>query len=159
MKFGKETTITAGGKSFRLARFETRHEPVIVAWAAAKLPDPLTAIKDRLHEFPPAVQRLIVSEAVSQVGRKRSMADPAIQDVLATVEGVEHVATVLLRECHPELSEDDALSFIRLFVQEHGWQALELAIVQTEGRQPLTRQEAQEQVLTEAGLLEKKTGQ
>jgi hypothetical protein len=51
-------------KTYKLADFDQKMAAELVAWSKTKLPDPLDDIKDRIKEFPPRLQELMVREAM-----------------------------------------------------------------------------------------------
>jgi len=95
--------IIVKGKTYKLRPFDPAMLGKMVKWASARLPDPLAVIKDKLKDFSPALQEVMVREAMREARTPKTLTDPAIQAELLSEEGLLFQLTLTFGDDVPDL--------------------------------------------------------
>jgi hypothetical protein len=117
---GTEPIIEVGGKTYKLSRFTRGILRQFMDWAEKQLGDPLDAIKHKLDGFSPAIQELLVRDAVNASKHRRNIQSPEIQALMQTEEGGIRLLTLLFNKHHPELTEAQVGELFDQCLIEHG---------------------------------------
>lgn len=155
---GREAIIEVGEKTYRLARFDRDVLERFIDWADTKLPNPLALLKDQLSDFPPAIQEMMVREAMHRASLKRSYNSPDVQSLLHSPIGGYKVFHLLLYKHHPELTERESRDIYDDASREHGVNYIPNKIAVAEGQMPIPESAVEKQVMVEAGVLAEKKG-
>lgn len=150
---GTEVEITVGGKKYKLSRFSRKIVKQFIDWAQTVLPDPLTLVKDKLKDFPPNVQEIIVKDALANARMRRSVNNPEIQALMTTPEGGMKLLSLMFQAHHPNLTDAEVEAIYEQIGLEYGEGYLESKLVQAAGEMPVDDAEAERQVMQEAGLI------
>lgn len=102
---GSEQTITVGGQTYRLGRLRRKEWREFHDWAAPMLPNVLEILAGQIEKYPAALQPVMASEAVQMVNEPIERRTNALLD---TPSGWAKMVELLLREHHPDVTEDDA---------------------------------------------------
>jgi hypothetical protein len=155
---GREVTITVGEVKYTLSRFDRSILARFMHWANTKLPNPLDVIKDRIKDFPPDLQKVMVREAMDKATCLRSFESPEIQSLIQTVEGAAYLFYLLFQKHHPEVTEAHAEQIYQHCVEEHGEGWVEKQLSTAQGISPEAQSDIEKAYLERVGLLPEKKG-
>jgi|SRR5579883_106628 len=151
---GREVTLDIKGKTYRLGRYDLSILSKATKWAAARLPDPLSDLEGRLDKFPPAVQELLVKEAIERKQHRQEYNSPEIQGQIKSPEGAVYVFYLLFNKYHPEITEEQVGQLYLDSVEEHnGPEYLLEKVGQTFGQLPKSDSEGEREALQAVGAL------
>lgn len=100
----KESTITLGGKEYRLAKATVNRLDEFVEWCKTKLPNPIKAAGECIASFPKEYQDLLVRVAVAEGSSPLTINSPRVQALAGTPEGMVRIFHILLKPNHPEVT-------------------------------------------------------
>lgn len=130
---GLETTIHALGQSWTISRLELRITRDFRDWIKTQITDPL-AIGEKFFAMLPAeeqIARVKEAEAIKRDLQSFSLNCDLAKQFMATEEGAAKFLQLLLKQHHPEVTEEQAFSI----AMEAGPQ-LEKAIAAAQGKMP-----------------------
>lgn len=102
---GREQTITVDGKAYRLGRLRRKEWREFHEWGRSLLPNVLEVLAGSIEKYPANLQPLMASEAVQMVNEPIERRTSSLLD---TPSGWAKLVELLLREHHPDITEDDA---------------------------------------------------
>lgn len=129
---GRETTVEALGRTWRVGRWSRSVWEEFLAWARPRIPDPLEIASRHLDRFPPHMQEMLVRHACDRAADYLGASSPQVQQCLTSLEGSVHLLYLLLRRNHPEVTEDMAMDI----AVEAGAAEVKKAFDAAAGRQP-----------------------
>lgn len=153
---GIDTFIEVDNKKYKLSRFERKEHRKFLDWADKVIPDPFELIMGRLESFPPALQEILVKEALQYAKMRLTMLSPEVQNLLQTSEGGIKLLEVMLQRHHPELTTAEVENIYDRCQEEHGPDYLISKVAEVSGRLPVTETEAEREKYEELGLTPKK---
>jgi hypothetical protein len=133
---GKRTSFKLADTIYWLSRFERRLLREWFEWSESVLPNPILSVIDHLDDFPPEIAKKIGSDASRCARLRWSFSNPETWDFFNSVAGQTQALVLLLRDSHPELSQDVAESIIERARRELGDDHLTGLIHETMGRPP-----------------------
>lgn len=139
---GRETVIEALGKTWTLARYTRKILSDLLAWALARLPDPIEQAKKDIVGFPLEIQKDIVASAVERK-KARGLNDPEVQEQIGSLDGVAETLYLLLKPAHPDVTRDLAGDILdEVMGSAGGMDRLHRAIERCSGKVPAKEDEA-----------------
>lgn len=127
--FGKETTVQAHGRSWKLARLDLGVIRGFRDWVREQLGD-YGAVAERFIDKLPADKAMQLVKDVSEVEKQLrgfTLQCPIAQQYLATESGAAKLVHLLLVKHQPEATEDDAFAIVVELGQEELRKKLEEA--------------------------------
>lgn len=112
--------LTVNGTEYELSAFDAALAKQVLAWAESRLPNPLDLIKDRIAFFPPAVQEMMIRDAMDKARTPKSLDSAEVQAQIRTLEGIEYVLCLLFKRHHPQLTVEQIWGIHQAAVKEHG---------------------------------------
>src|SRR5947209_5027603 len=110
LDLGKETTVQAMGKTWRVGKLRLSVLEEFIAWIATQIPDPF----EGLEKIVPLLDR---QEALALIKEAKARKDalvckdighPIIQEFQQTVRGALHLFWLMLKEHQPDVTKDQA---------------------------------------------------
>ena len=113
-QFGKETTVTAGGKKYTLSRLERRIVEEFRDWVREQEGDPFAAAKELLPHLDPATAKQLIADADATKKQLRafSIGCPLAQKYLGTELGLAELVYLLLRDKQPDVTREEAFALV-----------------------------------------------
>ena len=105
---GREQTETVLGQTWTFGRWERRVWADLVAFARKTLPNPIEEAAKHLDKMPQVVGEFLVRGALEKAASYLGFNSPEMQSLLNSIEGGSHLAYLLLKPHHPDITEDDA---------------------------------------------------
>jgi hypothetical protein len=112
---GREQTFDALGRTYTLGRWTRAVWRGFVAWAKDQLPDPrvsagvfLAECLSRIPDDSTPERLLIVKLAIDKATGFVGMDSPEVAGLLNTMDGGVKLLELLLKQHHPDVTEDDA---------------------------------------------------
>lgn len=105
---GKETAVEVNGKTYTLSRMTRKILNEWLEWAEPQLVNPLDVVKGHLDGFTKEQQDLIIKEALKAARQRRDVTSPEVQGFMSTPAGMTHLVQLLLKDHHPDVTEDEA---------------------------------------------------
>lgn len=150
---GKETQITVGQKTYKLARLTRGIMHEFAEWAKSQIPNPLNVVAEKLPLFDkyPHLQDMMVKQAVKDSKTYGDVNSHEVQAIAGSMDGQIKMVTLLLKANHPEVTEDEAFEIAMQFSREEkdrkiNAQAKKLKQEQPELSEEDALQMAQEQI-------------
>lgn len=112
LRLGKVSEAQALGKTWKVSRLELRIVRAFRDWISDRVKRKFDRVDKYFDKLPPEEQvahQRLESATYDQLD-SFSITCPLAQDYLRTEEGMAHFAWLLLREHHPDVTEDEALS-------------------------------------------------
>lgn len=109
---GREQTIEALGRTWRLGRWTRSTWKELRDWALPLVPDPIEAVSRHLARMPKAAQEYAVKLALEAHQTFLAVGSPELQSILNSMEGSVRGMWLLLREHQPAATEDDAYALV-----------------------------------------------
>lgn len=127
---GREQTITVGEKAYRLSRLRRLEWNEFHKWAEKLLPNVLEILAAQIEKYPANLQPLMASQAVELVNEPVERRTNVLID---TPSGWAKLVELLLREHHPDITEDEAWD-VATEIKAEMWDIIHRAEGQTEGK-------------------------
>lgn len=105
---GREQTIEACGRVWRVSRWTRAVWAEWLAWARSVLPDPVEVALKHLDTIPPDLRDSWVRMALDRKLTFLSLGSPEVRTLLTSLEGTVRVLWILLKKYQPDATEDDA---------------------------------------------------
>ena len=114
--------LMIGGACYRLASFDEGLALDQVAWARKQLGDPLAECAAALKDFPEALHRTLLDDALAEKKRRATLADdsPEIQALLRSAAGYERLVLAIYQRHQPHLGEDQVWQLHAAARAQHG---------------------------------------
>lgn len=103
---GRESSLPALGKTWRVGRWTRAIWDGFVEWAKPRIKDPLEVAQKHLDRFPPGLQSIMVQHALELSSGHLALNGGPVQGLLATLDGSAYLLYLLLKQHHPEMTED-----------------------------------------------------
>ena len=130
-QLGKETLITALGRTWTIGRWTISVWDRLLEWAKPRLPDPFQGLDKLVDKLPPDMAERIIKEAQAKAMLLVSINSPEILHVLdGTLEGRVRVLYELLRQHHPDITPNTVFEILT----EVGLEQMQDAIVRSQGQ-------------------------
>lgn len=140
---GIESTITIGGKNYKLSRFTRENWRAFLKFCRQVLPDPIEIASRNIDRLPTELANRLLDKAYEDSKVFLSIGSPGVLDVMNSLEGLAYLFWLLLREFQPDMTEEQAADLCFAYVQEHGQEALDSRIAEASGIMPDTDEPGQ----------------
>lgn len=130
---GREQTITALGRTWRVGRWTRAVWDEWLQWLRTRIPDPLQVLKDKLDQFPQHLQGELVRQAIDRANEYLAPGSPLVTQALGSLEGNAHLFYLLLQEHQPTVTPDDALQVAMEIGEQRGRVLRDVSGVAPEG--------------------------
>lgn len=121
--------VYALGQTWTLSAWDAGVWREFLAWARAKLPDPLATGKKVIDAFPATAHDAVVRQSLFDACMPLVDNSPGVQHLLAGHDGASYMLWLLLRPNHPGVTQDDAYAIGR----ELGEEGLRPALARVRG--------------------------
>jgi hypothetical protein len=129
---GRETEVEALGQTWRLSRLTRALWEDWLAWARPRIPNPLAAVRQDLANWPEEDREMLVKAALDSYSAVLTINSKQARDMLSTIEGSTKMVQLLLRQHHPNMTEEKALEIM----MELGQQKMNEAMTRAAGEGP-----------------------
>jgi hypothetical protein len=109
---GRETTVEAMGRTWRVQRVERAVWSALLEWAKPRIPDPLAVAERMLARLPAEHHKEIVRLGMEASAEYLSIGSPQVMRCVSSVEGMTHLMYLLLQKHQPGTTEDEAFAII-----------------------------------------------
>ena len=149
MHLGKEVTLKIGGRNYTFSRLERKHHIEWMDYANKKLGCPLAQAKRDMEGLPPALQEVVLRDALE---RKKLRSNPECEDYqvyMRTWDGAMKLMALLLKKHHPDLQTSEVEVIYDQAIEEHGPDFLAGLRLEAQGTPPVDPQKIKESLLVE----------
>jgi hypothetical protein len=106
---GRGRPLSVDGATYLLYPLTIADLGELQAWVEAQWPDPLLKVRERLDEFPPALQRELVREAAALAARpKPRIGTPEADALVFSAAGWQEIAYLSIRKGRPDFTREQA---------------------------------------------------
>lgn len=134
---GQESKLSIGGKVYTFSRFERHQLRAFLEWANNKLGCPLQEVKKIVDGFPPAMQTLLVNDALERKRNRQNPNSEEIQALMSSQDGAMKLIYLLFQKHHPELTDSDIEKLYDQALLEHGENFLKPIMEKANGVTPV----------------------
>src|SRR5262245_2841582 len=117
---GREQTVTALDRPWRLSRFDRRIWADWLDWARPLVPHPLEVIRGKLDGLSEDQAVALVEHAADQALVHLQSSSRPVQQLLYSAEGLTQIVYLLAREHQPDITHDDAFSIAMELIAQAG---------------------------------------
>lgn len=144
---GREQTVYAEDRAYRLSRFTRGLVRRWIEWAKSVLPDPCEGLGEYLYRFPPAVQLRILEETNAILEAREDLDDPEMRFLWESEEGLRQMFFLMLEKHHWNERPEPVYEAVR---QKHDLREL---VLTASGSLPKTQREIQDAYYASLGWL------
>jgi len=109
---GREQTVKALGKEWKLARWTRAVWRELLEWARPQVPDPIDVAERLMKRLPPEQHAGVLAAALQMGCEPVHIGTPAVLALVNGMEGTAKLVSLLLKPSHPEATEDLAWDII-----------------------------------------------
>ncbi len=120
MKLPQEQSLTVGGATYRLSKFDINLAEEFHEWAKSQLPDPFDGLAERVKGLPIELQREIVQRAEKKAEQRCTEDDAEYHALTKSIKGVKKMMHLLFRKHQPHLTEEQVAEIVAAGIEEKG---------------------------------------